>query len=238
MLENLPLYVTVIFGLTTLVSLFLFYYAIKNSTHLPSRKKANSIFLGMLAWLMVQAVLSFMAIYYNDTHTLPPKLFLFGILPTFIAIILLFITRTGKRFIDGLPLYNLTWLHVVRIPVELVLWWLFLNKKIPGLMTFEGRNFDILAGISAPFIAYFGFIRKSLSKKLLLLWNFACLALLFNIVVNALLSSPFPFQRFAFDQPNIAVLYFPFSWLPVFIVPLVLLAHLISIRRLLNDKTK
>jgi hypothetical protein len=121
---------------------------------------------------------------------------------------------------------------VIRIPVELVLFWLFSYKTIPQLMTFEGRNFDILSGISALLVYYFGFIKKSLDKKFILAWNFICLALLANIVINAFLSAPFPFQKFAFDQPNIAILYFPFVWLPVLVVPLVLFSHLVAIRKL------
>jgi len=99
-------------------------------------------------------------------------------------------------------------------------------------MTFEGRNFDILAGLSTPFIAYFGFTKKTIGRKFLLAWNIICLLLLLNIVVNAILSAPFVFQQFAFDQPNIAILYFPFVWLPGFIVPVVLFSHLVLIRRL------
>ncbi|HEX5025988.1 MAG TPA: hypothetical protein VFV68_11990, partial [Agriterribacter sp.] len=71
---------------------------------------------------------------------------------------------------------------------------------------------------------------------LILLWNFICLALLINIVVNAVLSAPFPFQQFAFDQPDIAVLYFPFNWLPAVVVPIVLLSHLATIRQIINGK--
>jgi hypothetical protein len=65
-----------------------------------------------------------------------------------------------------------------------------------------------------------------------------CLGLLINIVSNAILSAPFPFQQFAFDQPNIAVLYFPFIWLPCCVVPLVLLSHLAAIRQLSNYEKK
>jgi hypothetical protein len=65
-----------------------------------------------------------------------------------------------------------------------------------------------------------------------LLWNLVCLGLLLNIILNAVLSAPVPFQKFAFDQPNIAVLYFPFVWLPSCVVPLVLLSHLAAIRKL------
>jgi hypothetical protein len=93
-------------------------------------------------------------------------------------------------------------------------------------MTFEGRNFDIISGITAPLIYYFGYHQKVLSNKLMLTWNILCIGLLLNIVINAVLSAPFAFQQFAFEQPNIAVLYFPFNWLPSLVVPLVLFAHL------------
>ena len=161
---------------------------------------------------------------------------LIGILPTILTIILLFATSKGRQFIDSLPLKNLTYLNIVRIPVEIVLFWLFLNMAIPELMTFEGRNFDILAGITAPIVAYFGLTKTKLNRQTILIWNFICLGLLINIVVNALFSAPSPIQKFAFEQPNIAILNFPFSWLPTFIVPIVLFGHLTSIRQLIRQK--
>jgi len=104
---------------------------------------------------------------------------------------------------------------------------------VPELMTFAGRNFDILSGITAPVIYFSCFSGSAVSnKRLLLIWNFISLLLLLNIVINAILSLPFPFQQFAFDQPNIAVLYFPFTWLPCFIVMVVLFSHLTAISRL------
>jgi hypothetical protein len=75
-----------------------------------------------------------------------------------------------------------------------------------------------------------------LNRGVLLAWNFACLLLLANIVLTAILSAPFDFQKFGFDQPNIALFYFPFIWLPCFIVPVALFAHLVSIRKLISTK--
>jgi hypothetical protein len=135
-----------------------------------------------------------------------------------------------------MPLKEITYLNIIRIPVELVLVMLYMHHAIPRLMTFEGRNFDIISGITAPFIAYFGVTKKRLGYPFILVWNFICLGLLLNIVVNALLSAPFPYQKFAFDQPNIAIINFPFSWLPTFIVPVVLLGHLASIRIILKNR--
>lgn len=238
MIENLPPYITLTFGLTTVATLVLFIWTIRNSNFEQTRKKATPIFISLTIWLTIQAVLTLKNIYSSDTDSFPPKIMLLGILPTILTIILLFSTSKGKQFVDSLPLKNLTYLNIVRIPVEIVLYWLFLNKAIPELMTFEGRNFDIIAGITAPIIAYFSFTKNKLSRKTILLWNFICLGLLVNIVVNALFSVPSAIQKFAFDQPNIAILNFPFSGLPTFIVPIVLFGHLTSIRQLMTKKLK
>ena len=163
---------------------------------------------------------------------MPPRFFLL-IVPPLLFIVILFFTVSGRKFIDDLNLKYLTLLHTIRVLVELVLFWLFLHKVVPQIMTFEGRNFDIFSGLTAPVIFYFGFIKKTLPNKILLLWNFICLGLLINIVAIAVLSAPFPFQQLGFDQPNIALLYFPFIWLPCCIVPLVLLSHLAAIRQFL-----
>ena len=235
MIDNLPTYISLIFGLTTVATLLLFTWTIRNSDSETTRKKSTSIFIGLTIWLIIQTVLTLNNIYNTDTNSFPPKIFLTGILPTILTIVSLFATLKGRQFIDSLPLKNLTYLNLVRIPVEIVLFWLFLHKAIPELMTFEGRNFDILAGLTAPFIAYFGFTKKKISRKTILIWNFVCLGLLINIVVNALFSAPSPIQKFAFEQPNIAILNFPFSWLPTFIVPIVLFGHLTSIRQLLRN---
>ncbi|MBC6112671.1 hypothetical protein ACFOG5_11355 [Pedobacter fastidiosus] len=230
MIEKLPVFISITFGLITLITLWLFYNLLKKST---VEKIANPVCITLIIWLVLQAVLTLKGFYNTNTTVLPPKIMLFGILPAIFVIILLFATPKGRRFIDALPLKDITYLNTIRLPIEIVLFYLFLNKAVPQLMTFEGRNFDIISGITAPFIAYFGFTKQMLSRKLISGWNFVCLILLINIVANALLSAPLAFQQFAFNQPNIAILNFPFSWLPTFLVPIVLFGHLVSIRQLL-----
>lgn len=232
MLQNLPLYVPLTFALTTLATLLLFYRTLRSARSETVRHRANAVLMGLVGWLIIQATLSLAGVYALNEAARPPRIVLLGILPTILVIATLLTTAAGRRFMDSLPLANLTYLNVVRIFVEVVLYWLFLHKAVPELMTFAGRNFDILAGLTAPLVAYFGFRRGIPNQRLLLVWNLLCLGLLLNIVVSALLSAPTPFQRFAFEQPNIAIAYFPFSWLPTFVVPVVLLSHLASIRQL------
>lgn len=221
-MENLPSYIGLVFGLTTILTFGLFYKA-------SNKSKTTLIILSL--WLGFQSLIG-IAGFYTVTNTIPPR-FLLLVLPPILLIIGLFSTSNGRQYIDNLDVKILTILHAVRVPVEVVLFWLCVHKTVPELMTFEGRNFDILSGLTAPLIFYFGFVKNKINKKVILFWNFICLAFLINIVGNAVLSAPFPFQRFAFDQPNIAVLYFPFNLLPSFVVPLVLFSHLAAIKKLL-----
>ncbi|MBL7767013.1 MAG: hypothetical protein JNJ58_13005 [Chitinophagaceae bacterium] len=186
---------------------------------------------GILLWMLIQGFLAKANYYSEHLNRLPPTIVILGILPPLLFILGLFLSQSGRKFIDQISLLHLTILHVVRIPVELVLFGLYLHQAVPELMTFEGRNFDILAGLSAPFITWIVFSNSQPNRKLLLIWNLIGLALLLNIVIHAFLSAPFPLQQLAFDQPNIAILYFPFVWLPTVIVPLVLFGHLVAIRR-------
>jgi len=118
--------------------------------------------------------------------------------------------------------------------MEIVLLQLFIHKMIPELMTFEGRNFDIIMGITAPIIGFL-YLKKWLRKKGLLVWNIIGLCLILFILLNGLLSAELPFQQFGFEQPNRALAYFPFVLLPATVVPIVIWTHLTDIIKLIRE---
>ncbi len=232
MINNLESYVPIVF---LLAALAIFIFLLKSIREPNTEQNKNTkiiVGLTLFVWLFIQGILSYNGFYLNF-KTFPPR-FGLAILPPLITIILLLIK--SRSFIGRLSIETLTYLHTVRIPVELVLYWLFLSKQVPKLMTFEGRNFDIIAGITAPFIGYLCFTKEKMNRKIALIWNLVSIGLLLNIVINALLSVPSPFQKFAFDQPNIGLAHFPFIWLPAFIVPTVLFSHIVSIIKLRNKK--
>ena len=233
MIPNLPVFISLVSGITTLITLLCFYWAASNSQNAQTQKQAIVLVILLSIWLFIQAWLTLGQFYNTKLNIMPPRLILYGILPSVLLILYLFNTVSGLEFIDNLPLKHITYLNSVRIIVEIGLFRLYLSGAVPKLMTFEGGNLDIISGLTAPLIAYFGFAKMILNRKIILAWNIICLCLLLNILVRALLSAPFPFQQFAFDEPNIAILNFPFVWIPTFIVPMVLYGHLVSIRQLL-----
>lgn len=221
-MQHIPLYIPIVFILITIFTCFFLY---------EGSLQSRIVLMIVLLWLLIQAGIGLSG-FYTKTQSMPPR-FMVALGIPLLTVIILFSTAHGRSYFNTWNIKWLTWLHVVRLPVELVLYWLFLQQKVPQLMTFVGFNFDILSGLTAPIIAFVGFKGGKPHKKLLLIWNFICLGLLLNIVIQAVLSAPLPFQQLAFDQPNVAVLYFPYVWLPAFVVPAVLLAHLITIRKLL-----
>ncbi len=193
---------------------------------------SRTVLVTINGWLLFITLLGLTG-FYHSPEAVPPRIVLL-VGPPLLLLVALFGTRNGRAFLDSLDLNLLTWMHVARFPIELTLFWLYEAGKVPIIMTFEGRNWDILSGLTAPLIAWYAFKGNAVVRpRLLLLWNVVCLALVVNIATHGLLSAESPFQQFAFDQPNIGVLYVPFNWLPGFLVPAVIMAHLVAIRRLL-----
>ncbi len=125
---------------------------------------------------------------------------------------------------------------MIRVPVELVLYQLYVEGGIPVIMTFSGWNYDIGMGITAVIVLFLlKFQTKHQQLKILRFWNILGIIMLTIIVIIAILSAPFPFQQLAFEQPNVAVLRFPYILLPGVIVPLVYLSHFLSLKWLANN---
>lgn len=219
-MDSLPLFIDILFGLTVLGTIIWFSLA----------AGSRAFLLIALAWTIVQSILGLSG-FYQYTEAIPPRLMLFGFFPALALIAGTFLTTRGKLFIDSINLKTLTYFHSIRIPVEIVLSLLFHYGVMSVYITFEGTNFDLFSGITAPIVAYMAF-GGTTRKKLLLGWNVLCLLLLLNVVITAIFAFPSPFQKLAFEQPNIAVLYFPYNLLPALVVPVVLFGHLAAIRQL------
>jgi len=196
--------------------------------------KNNKALLIICVFALLQAIAAKIG-FFDNKSSIPPR-FLFLILPNVILILSVFYTQKGKEFISSLNLTTLTYLHTIRIAVEFAIFSLFLMGLMPKILSFEGQNFDILSGITAPIIAYFGFQKAKISQKGILIWNILALMLVIQVVICGLLSAPTPIQQICFDTPNVAVIMFPYVWLPGIVVPIVIFSHIVTINKLMNKK--
>jgi len=224
MIEGLPIWISLLFIITAITALLIFYY---------SNGKPNKLIVGLIIWTIFQSILGYNG-FYQDTDPFPPR-FLLVLVPT-VLLILYGLTKKPLHWIlENRNNKISTFLHTIRIPIEIVLLYLFLGQQIPELMTFEGRNFDIIAGITAPIIGFL-WLEDKIGSKALLAWNIIALGLVLFIFGNGILSSELPIQQFGFDQPNRAVTYFPFILLPGLVVPIVIYTHITDIIKLMREQ--
>ena len=201
------------------------------STSFAENKKKkifNGTMISLIAWAIVTAILS-LAGTLGDFSTFPPKLFITLVIPL-ITIIWAVRTKEAKEILLHTPPQAIIWIQSFRIVVEILLWRLFVDNLAPIQMTFEGRNFDILTGLTAIIVAIL-VTNKKIPSGLVVAWNFAGLALLVNIVAVAILSMPTPFRVFMNEPANTIVTKFPIVWLPALLVPLAYGLHFLSLRQ-------
>lgn len=196
-----------------------------------SKKRVFKLILGtILVWFVFVAIWSAtgaMGNFENFPFNFAPVL----IVPLVTIVLLVIFSKGLAQILAQIPPDRIIVLQNFRVFVEFLLWLLFVASMLPEHMSFEGRNFDILAGLTAPFVAW-ALRKNKISKTVVILWNFACLGLLVNIVTIAFLSTPSPIRMF-FEEPSSKVVaLFPISFLPGFLVPLAYTLHFFSLKQL------
>lgn len=179
-------------------------------------------------WLVVTLLFAFTG--FAAQPGLPPRVPLLAMSGVVLLVSVSFTPPLARILADLPPAWPVA-LQTFRLPVELGLWSLYLADRIPEHMSFEGRNFDVLVGLTAPFMAW-AVSRRRVGRRGLLLWNLLSLGLLVNIVGMAITSMPGLLHR---PWPGVAptvMFEAPYLWLPAWLVPLAVFGHVLSLRSL------
>ncbi len=233
---DVPIYVTVIF-LAIVVAMFYLvlaglHHGLSRMGH-PARKRLMLFtILGLAGWFALLAFLSHIG-FLKQFDKMPPRMFLALLIP--LIFIIIFVNRKfSDRLLEHIPGYWIVYAQVFRLPLEMVLWLLFVEHILPIQMTFEGYNFDVLTALTAPAIGYFYSQKQSIPKSVAIGWNIGGIILVAVIVTIAILSFPTPFRQFMNEPSNTVVAYIPYVWLPGFLVPVAILLHLLSLKQLMK----
>jgi hypothetical protein len=187
--------------------------------------------IGFLAlWLAYITVISFTGIL--NSASLPPRIPLLLVLPTFLFVGYFFLSARYKPLIAAMPAGWLVYMQSFRVIVELLLWSLWRQGVLPRSVTFDGYNYEIVIGASALLVGYFGFTKKLLSNAIILLWNIVGLISLAIIVL--LFMSHIYNPTIWNDSQNFSLkdfASFPYTLLAGFLMPLAVFLHIFSIVR-------
>ena len=212
------------FLLLTAITLFLFY--------LLTGKKPVILIVSIL-WLSSAALLAHRG-FFLETAVVPPRI-AFLLVPMLIVGLIFGFSPWTARFRRAEMLEGWHYFHGIRILVETIfLYGLWRAGFIARELTFAGNNYDIVPGVLGLLVGYFVFRKQQIQPKWAVAFNCLGILVLANTVVQAILSAPSPFQQLSLEQPTVAVLYFPFIWLPAFVAPLMFWAHFVSLKLLLS----
>lgn len=197
--------------------------------HSPNGRRIKLITAFSLGgWLIYIAMMSLTGIF--TTAALPPRIPLLLVFPVFLFMLYFFTSGRFKDIIAAVPPSWPVYLQSFRIVVELLLLSLFLNGLLPRAATFEGYNFDILIGLSAPIVGYLGFTVSKLSKPVIIIWNILGLLTLAIVVFIIIAYAYFPQllnQQQNFFLKDFGI--FPYTFLAGFFMPLAVFLHIFSI---------
>ena len=137
-------------------------------------------------------------------------------------------SSVGQRLARFVPLWALVAVQAFRLPLELAMHAMSQRGIMPDVMSYSGRNFDVVTGASAIVVALLTAAGLA-GRKLVMVWNSVGLLLLTNVVIVAILATP-AIRYFGDQQLNVWVTYPPFVWLPAVLVLAALAGHLVIFR--------
>lgn len=194
-----------------------------------ARATRQGLFAALLsaAWIGATGV----AAHRGVLHFSPPPTMLVAIVVSLALAIGLALSPVGGRFARSLPLTALVGFQGFRILVELLLHRAYEEGLMPVQMSYTGRNFDIVTGITAVALgAWLATGRRS--PRLVAAWNILGLLLLANVLVIAMLSAPTPLRVFMNEPSNVWITHAPWVWLPSVMVVAAVFGHVVVFRAL------
>ncbi len=184
----------------------------------------------VIGWFLLAIALASVDAYRAAQNRIPT--IQYGILvPILIGGLLIWRSPRLARIIDAVPQHWLIGVQLYRA-LGVIFLILYATGKLPGLFAWPAGLGDVLTGVLAPVVAIAYRRGPRENADLVFGWNLFGLADLVVAVTAGMLTSPSPFQLFAFELPNELVSRFPLVLIPVFLVPVSVLLHLASLSKL------
>jgi len=210
-------------GLVALMAALLGLWAARRS-----RPLALGALGGLGLWLAATAALASRGVL-SDWTARPPRVPLLPV--AFLATVLVLRrTATFRALVAETPRAWPILAQTFRVPVELILYALYANYRAPVQVTFEGRNLDVLVGLTAPLVGWM-VSRGRASPAVVVGWNALGLGVLANTVFTVVTSSPGPLHLDWPGAPFTALATWPLVWLPAFLAPLAVFFHVVSMQQ-------
>jgi len=219
--------------LMTVVLILIGFKAIKKTfiDKSTARKKRVILILSLLLWHAYIFAIAATGILQN--YEFPPKFVQLLILPAFLFTGIFLYKNRNHPWIPNIPASWLIYYQSFRILIETLFIFSIARGIVNYHMTIEGYNYDLIFASSAPIIAFLVFQKKTLSKKVALLWNYLGLTVIAVIIflVQSAIYLPEIYGSDTILLPKKFAMY-PYVLVGGFLMPSAVFIHVLSIVQL------
>ena len=223
----------IVLTLATLIFLLIIGNKAIKSTSGNRGKDRIILYSGLLFWQIYIFIVCWTG--FLKSYEFPPRFALLLILPLFIFTGVFLYKNRNKKWIQAIPEHWVVYFQSFRILVET----LFVFSVIEGVLnyhvTIEGFNFDMIFGITAPFVAFSAYSssKKLISKKGVVLWNYLGLVVLSSVIFVFVTCIYVP-GIYGSDVPLLPLvsMEYPYVLIAGFLMPVAVFLHVLSLVQL------
>ena len=193
--------------------------------------------VGVGAWYLTVSYLAAEGVFLATPQLRFPMLPIAVFLPVIAGLVILWRSRFATRVLDATALSSLIAVQVLRVLgfVFLVEWAL---GSLPSVFALPAALGDIATGVLAIPVAQLAARNAPRATLFILLWNALGLCDFVAALTTGFLSSPGRFQMLALDHPNLIASAYPLVLVPVFGVPIFIMLHLLTLRKMQRETTQ
>lgn len=187
----------------------------------------------LFGWWSVMSVLAGAGVFAASPNSVIPSITIpLGVsVPIIGGLLLMKISPTLQAVIEAVPHRFLIGIQFYRT-LGIIFIGHYLLGALPAEFALPAGIGDIIVGAVAPVVGYFLATNRRSGKNSVIAWNVFGILDLVVAVACGFLTSPSPLQSLAMQNPNRLVTAFPLVLVPVFAVPLSILLHIASLKRL------
>ena len=190
----------------------------------------RSIAALLVGWYLATLLLAWLE-FYRGAATRIPTIEIGLLVPITVGVLLAWRWELLRRVINEVPQEWMVGVQFYRA-MGLMFLILYAAGRLPGMFALPAGIGDVFVGAVAPFVGLAYARNPGNAAGLVRAWNVFGIADLVVAVGTGLLTSPSPIQMFSFDAPNNLISAFPLVMVPVFLVPLSILLHVVSLKKL------
>lgn len=238
-INSVPLWVSILFLVCILIPIYLIALVVKRGVHQPFFKENSKVkkwptfvLIFYTTYYLYVTLMSFTGIF--QVNSLPPRILLFTAIPLVLFyFIIVFRKKIFWEILDNVRLSDLIRIHIFRLVgiFFIIGWWYGI---LPKSFAFLGGIGDIIAAISAIFVAILVDKRVKNYQKIAHVWNIIGFCDIVSVILSALYITKEAIENNS--QGILEMTKFPFSLIPAFAPATIIFLHICIFKKLKNQK--